>query len=295
MNTIQLYSPHADCLILSVGHWDKLPPLLLDMLADKSIAKVGVNISGDGARLARDFGCPVHGLLNLEKGRGPRMTMEKLCQIHCPKAFHINKDSVESKVRLGNWATWPLSDLQLKYASMDAVLSFAIFQFQQKGGDWSERCKLLLPKTSDVSLDSCLPCIEGEKRETELVSAPLIGGKNANFFLMHQNRSIIPPNMDKKEHPRGDKTALQGKVMVISGVLDSMSREQMSAYIVSHGGKTSKSITLKTTHLLNDHGAVGPSKLLKCQAQGVPVVSEDAVFEMVRTHSLGQSTAIDRQ
>ena len=190
---------------------------------------------------------------------------------------------MESKVRLGNWAAWPLSQLQLKYASMDAVLSFAIFLFQQqKDSQWVERSALLLPKLSALSLDSCLPLPEGQQRESELQRAPSTGGKNANFFLMHQNRSIIPPNMNQKEHPQGTKTALQGTVMVISGVLDSMSREQMSAYIVRHGGKMSKSITLKTTHLLNDHGAVGPSKLLKCQKQGVPVVSEDVVFDMVK-------------
>jgi NAD-dependent DNA ligase len=211
------------------------------------------------------------------------MTMEKLCQKYCPKEFHIDKDSVESKVRLGNWASWPLSDLQLQYASMDAVLSFAIFLFQQKGDvSWEQRCGMALPKTSDVSLDSCLPLSEGEKRETELQRAPSTSGKNANFFLMHQNRSIVPPNMNKKEYPRGGKTALHGKVMIVSGVLDSMSREEMSTYVVSHGGKMTKSITLKTTHLLNDHGAIGPSKLQKCAAQGVPVVSEDAVFDMVR-------------
>ena len=76
--------------------------------------------------------------------------------------------------------------------------------------------------------------------------------------------------------------ALLGKVVVISGVLDSMSREEMSAYVLSHGGKVSKSITKGTTHLVNDHGVVGPSKRMKCEAQGVPVVGEDAIFELVR-------------
>jgi NAD-dependent DNA ligase len=268
--------------VLSVGEWTSLPTALVEMLADETIAKVGVNISGDGARLARDFDVPVCGLLNLEKGLGPKMTMEKLCSKYCPSEFHISKDSVESKVRLGNWASWPLSTLQLKYASMDAVLSFAIFLFQQKGS-WEGRQELLLPKVADCTLDICRPLPVAERKE--LQRAPSTGGKNSNFFLMHQNRSIVPPNMNNKEHPRGDKEALRGVVVVVSGVLDSMSRDEMSAYVVSHGGKVAKSITKKTTHLVNDHGAVGPSKLEKCKAQGVPVVGEDHILGLVRTSS----------
>jgi BRCT domain type II-containing protein len=88
--------------------------------------------------------------------------------------------------------------------------------------------------------------------------------------------------MNKKVYPRGGNLVLRGVVVVVSGVLDSMSREDMSAYVTSHGGKVAKSITKGTTHLVNDHGAVGPSKLLKCQAQGVPVVGEDVIFELVR-------------
>lgn len=279
MNTIQLYSPIADCLVLSVGEWDKLPAPLLRLLADKNIAKIGVNISGDGSRLARDFNSPVHGLLNLEKGRGPKVTLEKLCSMYCPTNFHIDKDSVESKVRLGNWAAWPLSELQLKYASMDAVLSFAVFLFQRKG-TWEQRCAMNLPGVGEVALDSCLPVPEAER--TELQRAPSTGGQHSNFYLMHQNRSIVPPNMHKKEHPTGSKDALKGKVIVVSGVLDSMSREEMTKYVVEHGGKVGKSITKGTTHLVNDHGAVGPAKLKKCEAQGVPVVGEDEIFALVK-------------
>ena len=279
VNTIQLYSPFSDCLILSVGEWNALPPLLVDMLADKRIAKVGVNVTGDGSRLARDFNCTVSGMFNVEKGHGPRMTMEKLCSLHCPKEFHIDKDSIESKVRLGNWASWPLSELQLKYASMDAVLSFAIYLYLNKQC-WNSRCSIPLPQADKMKLDSCDPLPEDQKKELQRASST--EGKNSNFFLMHQNRSIVPPNMNKKEYPEGDKNSLQGKVIVISGVLDSMSRDDMSDYVKKHGGKVSKSITKGTTHLVNDHGTIGPSKLSKCQAQGVPIVGEDAIFDLVK-------------
>lgn len=294
INTIQLYSPltknndNSDCcLLLSVGNWEvsEIPPLLLALLADESIAKVGVNVAGDGSRLARDFDCTVAGLLNLEQinKKGARATMELLCQSTCPKAFHIDKDAMESKVRLGNWAAWPLSEAQLKYASMDAVISFAIFLFHS-GGTWATRCDLFPTTTTPLTtplfvLESCQPLPPAEKNK--LRSSPASSGKNANFFLMHQNRSIIPPNLNKKEHPKGAEDALHGVVIVISGVLDSMGRKEMEEYVVAHGGIVRKAITKATTHLVNDHGSVGPSKLKKCKAQGVPVVSEDDIFSLV--------------
>ena len=52
-----------------------------------------------------------------------------------------------------------------------------------------------------------------------------------------------------------------------------------------HGGKISKSITRKTSFLVNDHGTVGPSKFKKCQANNIPVVGEDHILELVRKNS----------
>jgi len=281
VDVIQLYSPFVDCLILCVSEWEELPPLLVNLLTDESIIKVGVNISGDASRIARDFNCAVRGLLNLDRGhRGPRATMEALCREVCPEEFHVDKDSVESKVRLSNWAAWPLTELQLKYASMDVVVSFAIFLFMQPQGSWQDRRVVELPALSSFTLEACAPL--PSNRKTELQRAPSTGGVHSNFFLMHQNRSIVPPNINKKEYPKGSSNALQGLVIVVSGVLDSMSREDMTSYVEAHGGKVGKAITKGTTHLVNDHGVIGPSKLKKCEAQSVPVVGEDAIFEIVK-------------
>ena len=99
---------------------------------------------------------------------------------------------------------------------------------------------------------------------------------------MHRNRSIVPPNLNKKVHPSGPPDCLQGVVAIISGVLDSMSREQMTKYIQKHGGKVVKSVTNSTTHLINDHGTVGPSKRKKCESKKIPIVSENVIFELVQ-------------
>ena len=49
-----------------------------------------------------------------------------------------------------------------------------------------------------------------------------------------------------------------------------------------HGGAVSKAVTKKTTHLLNDHGEIGPAKKAKCDKAGVRIVGEDFLLDLVR-------------
>ena len=106
-------------------------------------------------------------------------------------------------------------------------------------------------------------------------------GANASFFVMQRNNSIEPPMMGIKEHPEGPADALKGVAAVVSGVLDSMSRDEMYEYIQRHGGKKVSGVTKACTHLLNDLGEVGPAKQAKCLKLNVPICSEDVIFQKV--------------
>ena len=100
---------------------------------------------------------------------------------------------------------------------------------------------------------------------------------------MMRNRSIEPPNKGKKTYPQGPKDALKGVNVIISGVLDSMTREEMTNFVEKYGGKVSKSVTKSLTYLVNDvDGTVGESKLRQCKAKNIPVVGEDHIFRLVR-------------
>ena len=66
---------------------------------------------------------------------------------------------------------------------------------------------------------------------------------------------------------------LKGMTIVISGNF-SISRDEMKATIVANGGKSSGSISGKTTYLLAGEKA-GPEKLKKAESLGVKVISED--------------------
>lgn len=84
---------------------------------------------------------------------------------------------------------------------------------------------------------------------------------------------------EDKMEPAGD--ALEGKSIVISGTFSHHSREEYKEMIESYGGKNVGSISKKTSFVLAGEN-MGPSKLEKCQALGIPIISEDEFLSLIR-------------
>lgn len=84
-------------------------------------------------------------------------------------------------------------------------------------------------------------------------------------------------NMQWKGEPKGDKLA--GKTLVVTGTLETLSRNEVEALIVKNGGKASGSVSKKTAYVVA--GAAAGSKLTKAQALGVPVLTEAEFLAMI--------------
>ena len=67
---------------------------------------------------------------------------------------------------------------------------------------------------------------------------------------------------------------LAGLSIVISGVFNRHSRDEYKALIEQHGGKNVGSISSKTSFVLAGEN-MGPSKLVKAESLGIPVMNED--------------------
>ncbi|MCL2328787.1 MAG: NAD-dependent DNA ligase LigA [Bacteroidetes bacterium] len=67
---------------------------------------------------------------------------------------------------------------------------------------------------------------------------------------------------------------LAGKSIVVSGVFQSKSRDEMKALIEVHGGKNASGVSKNTSFVLAGEG-IGPSKLEKAQQLGIPIVGEE--------------------
>ena len=73
--------------------------------------------------------------------------------------------------------------------------------------------------------------------------------------------------------------ALEGKTVVVSGNF-SISRDEMKALIVAHGGKCASSVSGSTYFLLAGTKP-GPEKVRKCESLGIPIVGEEQFMKMI--------------
>ena len=71
-----------------------------------------------------------------------------------------------------------------------------------------------------------------------------------------------------------------GKTFVLTGTLEKYTREEASDIIEKFGGKTSSSVSKKTSYLLAGEDA--GSKLTKAQSLGIQIITEDEFIEMCK-------------
>ena len=80
-----------------------------------------------------------------------------------------------------------------------------------------------------------------------------------------------------KEEKLSDK--LHGMVIAITGSFDEISRNDLAKLIELNGGKTSSSVSKKTTFVIAGENA--GSKLKKAEELGIKVISEDEFSKMI--------------
>jgi len=102
--------------------------------------------------------------------------------------------------------------------------------------------------------------------------------RDENNLKMIEVLKSFGVNPTSKAKPKSDK--LSGKIFVLTGTLQNMTRDEASALIKSHGGKTSSSVSKKTSFVLAGENA--GSKLDKAQDLGVIILTENDFLEMIK-------------
>lgn len=74
--------------------------------------------------------------------------------------------------------------------------------------------------------------------------------------------------------------SLSGKTIVISGIFENYSRDEVKALIEQHGGRNGSSIS-KTTSFLLAGDKIGPSKLEKAKKLNVPIIDESEFLKII--------------
>ncbi len=106
----------------------------------------------------------------------------------------------------------------------------------------------------------------------------------AEFFSLSSTAQMIEKlkalgvNMTEPDNTVDNR--FEGMTFVLTGTLPTYSRQEASAIIESFGGKTSSSVSKKTTYVLS--GEASGSKLDKANALGIEVIDEARFIEMIK-------------
>jgi DNA ligase (NAD+) len=137
------------------------------------------------------------------------------------------------------------------------------------------------------SLDALMAADEEALREVSDVG-PIVAGRIATFFAEPHNREVIDALRAAGVHwpegppQRAAEGPLAGQTVVLTGSLESMTRDEAGARLEALGAKVAGSVSKKTAFVVA--GAAAGSKLEKASALGVEVWDEQRLLEFLAGH-----------
>lgn len=105
-----------------------------------------------------------------------------------------------------------------------------------------------------------------------------------NYFSLDSTKELVNDLKSlglkmKSSAPKADGGIFSGKTFVLTGTLPTMKRSEASKIIEANGGKTSSSVSKKTSYVLA--GDEAGSKLTKAQSLGITIITEEEFKSML--------------
>lgn len=112
---------------------------------------------------------------------------------------------------------------------------------------------------------------------------PVIAKETYEFFRQKENirfvEKLLKNGVKITAVPKAISNKLTGKTFVITGTLDSMSREEAKSKIKALGGKVAESVSKQTSYVVA--GSDPGSKMAKAEKLGVPILDEAQFLKMM--------------
>ena len=128
----------------------------------------------------------------------------------------------------------------------------------------------------NASFDELLEVNEIGERIAQSVLEFFNQADNRNTVEVLRNHGLLFEMERKALH----SNVLQGKSIVVSGVFEKVSREELKELIELNGGKNISSVSSKTDYLVAGEG-MGPSKLKKATDLGVRLINENEFLTLI--------------
>ncbi len=192
--------------------------------------------------------------------------------------YFLNEEDVAQLERMGKRSAKKLLAALEKSKEQDLsrlIYAFGIRQVGQKAGKILAARFQTLENLQNATLE-------------ELTAVDDIGEITAQSILdwmaSPQSRHLIDRlreagvNMTAAE--QGSDRRFEGMTFVLTGTLEKFTRDEASEMIEARGGKSSGSVSKKTTYVVA--GEAAGSKLRKAQELGIPVLTEEEFLELLK-------------
>ncbi|VGO16533.1 DNA ligase [Pontiella desulfatans] len=122
-----------------------------------------------------------------------------------------------------------------------------------------------------------------QRLETIHDIGPIVGKSVVEYFVSDQARGVLnqlrEAGVNFEQAQAGGSNELEGLTFVLTGSMESMSREEAGDKIQARGGKVSGSVSKKTSYLVAGESA--GSKLAKAEKLGVTILSEEQLLALL--------------
>lgn len=108
---------------------------------------------------------------------------------------------------------------------------------------------------------------------------PLDKAERGAIFKSFINREG-PQNLGSKKWPSPVALALSGKRFLLTGVMDTITRDDLKTIITQSSGRVMTTMPKQLDYLVAGRDA-GPSKLRKAQEQGITVLDEEECYNFL--------------
>ena len=134
------------------------------------------------------------------------------------------------------------------------------------------------------NLDSLINADENDLSSVDGIG-PVIAKSVHEFFRNDENMKMMKKFREMgfsmgSENVTTENRKLDGRIFVFTGALSSMTRENAGELVKSFGGKTSSSVSKKTSYVVE--GENSGSKLEKAEKLGIKIISESEFLDMIK-------------
>ncbi|XP_062333992.1 replication factor C subunit 1 [Osmerus eperlanus] len=139
------------------------------------------------------------------------------------------------------------------------------------------------PKTGSVAGITTSTTLKSSPKKSESTSPEDAEKRrgNSSAFRNYLNREG-PRALGSKEIPQGADNCLEGCVFVLTGVLESLEREEAKRLVERYGGKVTSNISRRTSYLVLGRDS-GQAKTDKALSLGTQILDEDGLLDLIRT------------